>query len=116
MTSTLIVRFFAFTLLLLEGCAKSGSEAKQVETPPLPSAGEQIFAGNCKVCHAQGINGAPIVGNKKMWQSRVAQGIPVLVQHAMNGYGLMPAKGGKQNLTEEQITEAVTYMVSRAGE
>jgi len=26
-------------------------------------AGEEIVKQNCKVCHAQGLNGAPIIGN-----------------------------------------------------
>ncbi|MBD1387823.1 cytochrome c5 family protein [Neiella sp. HB171785] len=83
------------------------------EQPPEPSAGELVYKGTCKVCHAQGINGAPIVGNKKMWGPRIEQGIPTLVEHASNGYGLMPAKGGNTDLTTEQITAAVEYMVSQ---
>ncbi|MBW8192530.1 c-type cytochrome [Neiella marina] len=83
------------------------------EKPPEPSAGELVFKGTCKVCHAQGINGAPIVGNKKMWGPRLEQGIPTLVEHASNGYGLMPAKGGNTELTTEQITAAVEYMVGQ---
>lgn len=82
----------------------------------LPSPGEQVFTQNCKVCHAQGINGAPIFGNKKMWAPRVEKGIPALIQHAMNGFGLMPAKGGNESLTEEDITGAVTFMVSKVTE
>jgi cytochrome c5 len=75
--------------------------------------GEEVYKGTCIACHAQGINGAPILGNQKMWGKRLPQGIPVLVEHASNGYGLMPAKGGNIALTEEQMTAAVTYMVSR---
>ncbi len=77
------------------------------------SAGEQIFKSNCKVCHAQGINGAPIVGNHAMWDERAAQGIDVLVEHAANGYGLMPAKGGNDALSEEELREAITYMLNQ---
>jgi cytochrome c5 len=75
--------------------------------------GEEVYKGTCIACHAQGINGAPILGNQKMWGKRLPQGIPVLVEHASNGYGLMPAKGGNTDLTKEQMTAAVTYMVSQ---
>ena len=75
--------------------------------------GEQIYTGTCKACHAGGINGAPILGNNKMWAKRVPQGIPVLVEHASNGYGLMPAKGGNISLTEPEITAAIKFMLSR---
>lgn len=75
--------------------------------------GEQVFNGTCKACHANGINGAPILGNNKMWAKRAPQGVPVLVEHASNGYGLMPAKGGNTSLTEAEMTAAVKYMLSK---
>ena len=73
--------------------------------------GETVFMGLCVNCHAQGINGAPIVGNAKMWSARIEQGLPTLIEHANNGYGLMPAKGGSQSLSDEDVAAAVTYMV-----
>ena len=75
------------------------------------SEGEQIVNSNCKACHASGLNGAPIIGNRKMWAKRLPQGVPTLVEHAVNGYGLMPAKGGNTALTDEQIAQAVEFMV-----
>ena len=80
---------------------------------PRLAAGEQVFTGTCKVCHAQGINGAPIVGNKKMWGPRIEQGYETLVSHAQSGYGLMPARGGNEELTDEEIGSAVFYMISQ---
>ena len=77
------------------------------------SEGELIFNKNCKACHALGINGAPILGNKAMWEKRVTQGIPVLVEHASNGHGLMPAKGGNMELSETDIEKAIRFMVSK---
>jgi len=74
--------------------------------------GEKIYTGACKVCHSQGINGAPVFGNEKNWGPRKAQGLDVLVEHASNGFGLMPAKGGKAELTEDQIRAAIKYMLS----
>lgn len=79
---------------------------------PRLEKGEAIVLANCKVCHAQGINGAPILGNEKMWAPRLKQGHEVLVSHALSGYGLMPARGGKPNLSDEDISNAVLYMMS----
>ena len=98
-------------LLLVAGCSQK-SEQPVAAVDPLIAEGEQIVRANCKVCHAQGINGAPILGNQKMWQERSQQPIPVLVQHATEGFGLMPARGGNEALTEQEITAAVTYMLS----
>jgi cytochrome c5 len=83
------------------------------KTDPDIAAGEAVFNQTCKVCHASGINGAPIVGNQKMWQARASQGLDALAEHASQGFGLMPAKGGNQALTDEQIKQAVKYFLSR---
>lgn len=89
---------------LLSACTSEEQKAIQ--------AGAELYQQNCKVCHAQGINGAPIVGNQKMWAKRVAQGEDVLVQHAMEGFGLMPAKGGNESLTETEIRQVVKFYLS----
>lgn len=83
------------------------------EVPETPGMGEQVVNRVCVACHAAGLNGAPIIGNKKMWAKRLPQGLPVLVTHAIQGHGLMPAKGGREELTDEQVGQAVAYMVSQ---
>lgn len=98
-------------VLSVLACVFAGC-AKKEDAPVAPSNGEIVFKGTCRVCHAQGINGAPIYGNKKMWGKRLPQGIPTLIEHATNGYGLMPAKGGNADLTSQDISDAVNYMVS----
>jgi len=80
--------------------------------------GEGVYMNFCAACHASGIAGAPKVGDKAAWQERIAQGTPVLVEHALNGFqgksGFMPAKGGNSALTKEEISSAVTYMVDKS--
>ncbi len=78
-----------------------------------PTLGEVTYQETCVNCHALGINGAPILGNKKMWGKRLPQGLPTLVEHASNGYGLMPAKGGNEALTEKEIQAAIEYMIAQ---
>ncbi len=97
---------------LLGGCDRSRQSA---ELAPDLVAGKAIVDGNCRVCHAQGINGAPIIGNAKMWGARLDQGIDTLVQHAIDGFNMemMPPRGGNPDLNDEQIRLAVKYMVSR---
>ena len=82
------------------------------QTPSSVHPGEPLVKANCRVCHASGINGAPIIGNNRMWASRISQGEETLVQHATDGYGLMPARGGS-TLTDEQMAQAVSYMLSQ---
>ena len=94
----------------ISGCSESKKEEVKESTP---SKGEMIVKANCKVCHAQGLNGAPILGNKKMWEERKQKGIDQLTQNAINGFGLMPAKGGKTELTDEEINLAVGFMLEQ---
>ena len=101
----------------LTGCSDNSDQSKDTPPPELSPEllqGKAIVDANCFVCHAQGINGAPIIGNIKMWGKRLPQGLETLIDHAINGYaGMMPPKGGNPDLTDEQIRLAVTYMVSQ---
>jgi cytochrome c5 len=100
-------------LMLLTAC-----ESKQAPTTALTpdlQAGKALVEANCVVCHKPGINGAPIIGNPKMWQRRIAQGQDVLVQHAIDGYNydMMPPRGGNPELSDNDIRLAVAYLVSQ---
>lgn len=90
-------------LFLIMGCSSKDPDLEK---------GAEIYSSVCKVCHAQGINGAPVYGNNKMWSKRTDKGLDALVQNASNGFGLMPAKGGRTELTEDQIRAAIKYMLA----
>ena len=75
--------------------------------------GEQIVNSVCVACHSQAINGAPIIGNKTMWSKRLSKGEDTLIQSAINGFELMPAKGGRTDLSDEDIAAAVRYMIKQ---
>lgn len=94
------------SMLYLSACGDSSDQASLL-------LGEEIVKKNCKVCHAQGINGAPIIGNKKMWGKRTHKSLDELVANASQGYGLMPAKGGNDALTTDEIKTAITYMLAQ---
>lgn len=78
--------------------------------------GKDIYVRSCFACHGTGAAGAPKLGDTDSWTSRIAQGMEVMVGHAINGFrgssGYMPAKGGASTLTDEDVTAAVAYMVS----
>ena len=101
-----------WTAGLLQACG-GGQDTTVAALPPVIAEGQQIYQANCKVCHAQGISGAPILGNQKMWAGRADKGLDALVASAINGTGLMPAKGGNDELREEDIAKAVGYLLFR---
>lgn len=78
-----------------------------------PNVGEQVVNTVCVTCHAQAINGAPIIGNKKMWSKRLPKGEEQLIQHAIEGFELMPAKGGRTTLSDGEVAAAVRYMINK---
>ncbi len=81
--------------------------------------GEQVYGQVCKTCHEAGLAGAPKFGDKAAWTARIAQGETTLGQHAIAGYqgksGVMPAKGGNANLTDDEVRRAVAFMANKAG-
>ncbi|BFM14202.1 hypothetical protein R50073_03850 [Maricurvus nonylphenolicus] len=100
----------AALVLLLSACSDQGQN-KEVQSTMSDALvqGETLYKQNCKVCHAQGINGAPILGNKKMWGPRMTKGADALAANAVAGVGLMPAKGGKDHLSDAEIRLVVDY-------
>ena len=79
--------------------------------------GQQVYEGLCISCH-NGLAGIPKVGDKVAWESRIAQGMALLYEHAIKGFQgegslmAMPAKGGNMSLTDEEVKAAVDYMVA----
>lgn len=76
--------------------------------------GEKTFNANCAACHGAGVLGAPKVGDKAAWAPRIAQGKDTLYTHALNGFKMMPPKGGNAALKDEEVKAVVDYMVSKA--
>ena len=90
------------------------------EPEPVAAAmsGPQVYNSACLACHAAGVGGAPVVGDAAQWTARIAQGADVLKQHAIEGYtgssGYMPAKGGRLDLSDDEVAAAVDYMVGES--
>jgi cytochrome c5 len=72
-----------------------------------------LFMQICAVCHAQGVAGAPKLGDKAAWAPRIAQGIDALTANVIKGKGAMPPKGGS-TASDADIKAVVTYMVNAA--
>ena len=90
------------------------------EPEPVATAmtGPQVYNTACLACHSAGVGGAPVVGDAAQWTDRIAQGVVVLRQHAIEGYtgsaGFMPAKGGRVDLSDDEVGDAVDYMVGES--
>lgn len=81
--------------------------------------GQSVYDQYCTICHKVGVGGAPILGDHEVWRGRIENGIEALVSNAIDGIssdtGVMPAKGGFTQLADEEIEQAVLYMVDMVG-
>jgi len=81
----------------------------------LPKDGTEVFEQACKACHGAGIGGAPKAGDAAVWAPRIAKGKETLYKHAVEGFtgtaGMMPPKGGRVDLSDDLIHQAVDHML-----
>jgi cytochrome c5 len=68
-----------------------------------------IYNTVCAACHATGVAEAPIPGSEQMAQ-RAEKGMEALMQTALNGLNAMPARGGRPDLSDEQVQAVVEFM------
>jgi cytochrome c5 len=73
--------------------------------------GQLIYDNVCSACHALGVADAPVPGGTM--NDRADKGLDALVQNAINGLNVMPPKGGRPDLTDEQIQAAVEFMLAQ---
>jgi cytochrome c5 len=78
-------------------------------------SGEKISQVNCILCHGSGVMGAPKIGDAAQWEARIAQGKDKLIEHAIKGINMMPAKGGNAALSDEEVAAAVIWMANQSG-
>ena len=76
--------------------------------------GEKVYGASCVSCHGAAVLGAPKLGDKPSWTPRIAKGVTVLYQSAIDGVKMMPPRGGNAALKDEELKAAVDFMVSKA--
>lgn len=84
----------------------------------IPTDGAGVYAQVCGACHTGGIAGAPKTTDRSAWTARIARGTDSLYKNAIEGYtgtaGVMPAKGGRTDLSDELVKAAVDHMLAQA--
>ena len=77
--------------------------------------GEETFQTVCATCHAQGLAGAPKVGDAKAWGKLIKEGQVNLTADGYMGVRAMPARGGRADLSVPDFANAVVYMANQSG-
>lgn len=82
--------------------------------------GPQVYNQACIACHGSGVGGAPVVSNAEAWAPRIDKGMEMLYLHAVEGFsgdaGYMPPKGGRLDLSDQEVQAAVDYMIEEASD
>lgn len=79
--------------------------------------GQNTYDQFCSICHKIGVSGAPVLGDAEAWVPRISAGIESVFANAINGVtsprGVMPPKGGFVQLSDDEVTSAVEYMLEQ---
>jgi len=79
--------------------------------------GPLIYQNVCTACHGGSQAGGAPAPTKAAWAPRLVKGLDLLIVHATEGFkgeaGNMPAKGGRLDLSDEQMRVTVEYMVDK---
>ncbi|MDR3490746.1 MAG: c-type cytochrome [Gammaproteobacteria bacterium] len=86
------------------------------ESPPKPKAGnggpgKGTYETYCSGCHTMGAGGAPKLGDSTSWTPLLKTPITEIDHYAIYGIRGMPAKGTCLSCSDEEIKQAVDYMV-----
>jgi len=95
--------------------AAASAPSTNTPAPTVARTGEEVFNTVCTACHTAGILNAPKIDDKAAWEPRAAKGLQGLLAASINGLNQMPAKGGNPSLTEQELSDAITYMLGKAG-
>jgi cytochrome c5 len=127
----LIVLIFVVALggFLLSGCGNSqkGSKTDAAVTKTKTEKtyvanlenGKKIYNKVCIACHMTGVAGAPALKDKARWTEIAAKGMKQLHHDAISGFtgkhGVMPARGSCTDCSDQDLYDAVAYMLKTAG-
>ena len=83
----------------------------EAEAQQVSAGGEQIVNQVCALCHQSGMMDAPKLGHKGDWAPRIKKGTETLYANAINGLNMMPARGGRPDLSDDDVKAAVDHML-----
>ncbi|MDY0101388.1 MAG: c-type cytochrome [Lentimicrobium sp.] len=101
------------------GGGGGGADAKAEGMKADLANGEAVYNKACIACHMTGVAGAAALTDKVRWEEIAAKGMKTLTEDALHGYtgnyGVMPEKGTCMDCTEQDLFDAISFMLSKAG-
>ncbi|MFC3908006.1 c-type cytochrome [Legionella dresdenensis] len=91
---------------------ESDAVVPPAEEPQKTEPGRATYQQYCIVCHKDGLAGAPKFRNTEDWKPRLDQKkLDGLAASAIIGLNAMPAKGTCSGCSEQDIKDAIQYML-----
>lgn len=88
----------------------------QTGSSPAAMSPQATYESACQSCHLAGVLESPKLEDTAQWKMRVQErSVGGLYTSVINGRGNMPAKGGRVDLSDENIKLVVDYMLKKAG-
>lgn len=100
-----------------DGATSSNTGAQPAVTPSASGLATQlqaVYARSCQICHENPAAGAPLRGDHEAWAPRIAQGMPLLMEHTIHGYKQMPPLGLCMSCSEPELEALIRYMAGDA--
>lgn len=91
--------------------------ANELPKPPKPAGprtSEDVYNTYCAACHGTGVAGAPKLGDVAAWSERLSDGIDHVYSEAINGSGMMPARGTCSDCSDDEIKKTVDYILAKS--
>ncbi|GAB2859045.1 hypothetical protein GCM10027277_29400 [Pseudoduganella ginsengisoli] len=107
--------FKPITMLMLAVLPALPPTAQAHDMAQRLAQGKAVYQAVCMACHAPEnvMVSSPKAGDVQAWARRAAPdaaGLKQLTDHAIDGLGAMPPKGGRPELTRDQIRDAIEFM------
>lgn len=94
--------------------APAAPAAEETTDVAAAGPGKDTVTKVCGVCHNTGMMSSPKVGSADDWAPRIEKGMETLYSNAINGFNMMPARGGNPGLSDDEVKAAVDYMIAGA--
>ncbi len=112
-TEPMVIAAVDTTEVAAEGADTAAEEGAPATEDLAVNVGAELYNKQCMACHANGLLNAPKYGDAAAWAPRIEKGIDTLASHSANGFNQMPPQA-YNGVTEDQIRQAVEYMVAAA--
>ena len=111
--ATILERTAKFGQVCVEGqaCVTEEPAGPLATTAAAGMSGEEVYTKFCFVCHANGVAGAPKMGDPAAWSERMDKGMDAIRANTINGINAMPPKGTCMQCSDDELNAAVDYML-----